>query len=126
MRVLYCGIATGLVLFALLVGGRGSAPPTPRNDDFATVVRPFITKYCSSCHNAKVKKSGLDLVRFTSLEKVRQDIKPWEALIEQLEAGEMPPKGNPRPTSAEQKRIIARVRRILDAEALARAGDPGH
>ncbi len=42
-----------------------------------------------------------------------------------LEAGEMPPKDKPQPTADERQRLIAWTRGFLDAEARARAGDPG-
>ena len=48
------------------------------------------------------------------------------SVIEQLEAGEMPPKEKPQPTAEERKQLIAWARGFLDAEAQARAGDPGH
>src|SRR5439155_10602776 len=40
--------------------------------------------------------------------------------------GEMPPKDKPQPTAEERKRLIEWVRGFLDAEARARAGDPGY
>src|SRR5207253_2948294 len=86
---------------------------------------PLLQKYCLACHSAKAKKGSLDLERFTSLEQVRQDLKPWQQLVEQLEAGEMPPKGKPQPSADERTRIATWARGMLDAEARARAGDPG-
>ena len=50
----------------------------------------------------------------------------WQSVIEQLEAGEMPPKEKPQPSAEEKKQLLAWVRGFLDAEAKARAGDPGH
>src|SRR5215213_5533159 len=120
-----CVICLGATvsILALLVGPGAAQKPA---DAFTTDVKPLVAKYCVSCHNAKVKKSGLDLERFASLEHVRKDLKPWQHLIEQLEAGEMPPKEKPQPTAGERKRLIAWTRGFLDAEARARAGDPGH
>src|SRR5437773_10146017 len=46
--------------------------------------------------------------------------------MERLEVGEMPPKGKPRPSADESKAILTWVRDMLDAEARARAGDPGY
>ncbi len=37
----------------------------------------------------------------------------------------MPPKEKPQPTAAERKQLVGWARRFLDAEAGARAGDPG-
>jgi hypothetical protein len=42
-----------------------------------------------------------------------------------LENGEMPPKKSPQPSAEERKRIVAWARGLMDAEARARAGDPG-
>jgi hypothetical protein len=95
------------------------------SSEFSDKVRPLLVKYCLACHSTKEKKGELDLQRFTSLAAVRKDVKPWTMLIEQLEAGEMPPKGKPQPTAPERKRLIDWTRRFLNAEARARAGDPG-
>ena len=83
-------------------------------DEYATVVQPLLKTYCLTCHSTKLKKGSLDLERFTALDLVRKDLKPWQQLIEQLEAGEMPPKGKPQPTPAERKQLIAWVRSFLD------------
>jgi hypothetical protein len=92
---------------------------------YATAVRPLVQKYCLSCHSTKRKKGSLDLERFASLEQVRKDLKPWQQVIEMIEAGEMPPKDRPQPTAGERERLLGWVRGFLDAEARARAGDPG-
>ncbi|MBO0699317.1 MAG: DUF1587 domain-containing protein, partial [Zavarzinella sp.] len=93
---------------------------------YSAEVRPLLTRYCLGCHSTKAKKGSLDLERFGTLDAARKDLKVWGHVIEQLEAGEMPPKGKPQPTAEERRRIVAWVRTFLDAEARARAGDPGH
>jgi hypothetical protein len=106
----------------------GSAEPPPSADsktDYSNIVRPLLVKYCLDCHSTKIKKGELDLERFGSFDLARQDLKPWQALIEQLEAGEMPPKEKPQPSAEERKRLVGWARGFLDAEARARAGDPG-
>jgi hypothetical protein len=120
-------IVAGLVLLALLVAAQGSRdrPLADLKTEYRTVVQPFVQKHCLACHATKVKKGGMDLERFTSLEQVQKDLKPWEQVIEQLEAGEMPPSSRPQPKSDERKQIIAWARGLLSAEARARAGDPG-
>ncbi len=106
---------------------RGERTPTGYTaDKYASVVQPLVKKYCLDCHSTKAKKGSLDLERFASLDQVRKDLKPWQQTIEMLEAGEMPPKGKPQPTADERKQMIAWVRGFLDAEARARAGDPGY
>lgn len=118
----------GMGLFALVVGGQGSAPKPPADSkaEYAADIRPLIAKYCLNCHSTKAKKGSLDLERFASLDRVRKDLKPWQQMIEMLEAGEMPPKKKPQPTTEERNRLVAWVRDFLSAEARARAGDPGY
>jgi hypothetical protein len=120
-------LAAVLGLFALLAVRTGTAQkPADLKAEFAAEVQPLLKKYCLECHAAAVKKGSLDLERFATLDHVRKDLKPWQQLIEMLEAGEMPPKKKPQPTAAERDRLLAWTRAVLDAEARARAGDPGH
>jgi hypothetical protein len=119
-------LATAMALFALIVaGGAAGAPTSASGSEYATVVQPLIKQYCLSCHSTKLKKGDLDLERFTSVDLVRKDLKPWQAMIEMLESGEMPPRSKPQPTADERKRLLSWVRNFLDAEARASAGDPG-
>jgi len=117
-----------LVLLTRLSGGICTAQESdvdPKKE-YAAVVQPLLKSYCLGCHSAAVKKGSLDLERFESVDLVRKDLLPWQQLIEQLEADEMPPKDKPQPTPQERKRLVDWTRRFLDAEARARAGDPGH
>jgi mono/diheme cytochrome c family protein len=119
------GIAVAAACFAMgFLHGDGPAPAAA-GDDYAQHVRPLLKKYCFECHSTKAHKGDLDLERFDSLAAVRKDLKPWQHLIEQLEVGEMPPKGKPQPTAAERKTILAWTHNLLATEARARAGDPG-
>lgn len=117
------GVAVGLLAVVALRPTPAQKPDAPA--DFAAV-RPVVVKYCVSCHDAKGKKGGLDLDRFATAADLRKATKVWEGVVEQLEAGEMPPKDKPQPTDAERKQLVAWVRSFLDAEARSRSGDPGH
>lgn len=121
------------LLVAVLFGARferaTSAQETkadPKPGDYATSIQPLLKRYCLNCHSAKTKKGSLDLERFATADDIRKDVKVWQAVIEQVEAGEMPPKEKPQFTAAEKKLLLAWVRAFLDAEAKARTGDPGH
>lgn len=88
-------------------------------------LRPVLKKYCLGCHSTAEKAGELDLERFKSLTSVRKDVEPWQAMIVQLETGEMPPKDKLQPTVAQREQLIDWTQRFLDSEARARAGDPG-
>lgn len=111
----------------LLCRGLADSPP-PRMehpDDFAEKVRPVLALYCVSCHSTKLEKGGVDLEQFRTSADIRRRFAVWESVVQQIETGEMPPKGKPRPTEAEAKTVIAWVRDFLRQEAEARRGDPG-
>ena len=93
--------------------------------DYDKSIHPLMARLCLGCHSTKEKKGELDLERFTSLDQVSTDLKPWQGMIEQLETREMPPEGKPQPTAVERSMLITWVREMLGAEARARAGDPG-
>jgi len=117
------GLASGLLALVLSGGGTAQKPEPAKADP--TAVRPLLAKYCLGCHSTKAKKGSLDLERFATMADIRKDLKPWQQLIEQVEAGEMPPKDKPQPTAAEKAALLAWTRGTLDAEARANTGDPG-
>src|SRR5437764_4452650 len=43
--------------------GAGAAPADPLEGRFSARVRPFLARYCFSCHGPKKHKAGLDLGR---------------------------------------------------------------
>ncbi|HEX4613115.1 MAG TPA: DUF1587 domain-containing protein, partial [Urbifossiella sp.] len=104
--------------------GSHAQPPAPAADFDS--VRPLLKTYCLNCHSTAAKKGSLDLERFAGPADLRKELKVWEQVAEQVEAGEMPPAGRPQPSADERKRLVAWVRGFLDGEARARAGDPGH
>jgi hypothetical protein len=92
---------------------------------FAKRIRPLLAEYCLACHSTKEKKGELDLERFVSIDVARTDLKPWQSLVEMLDAGEMPPKGRRQPTADQRRLLIEWTRRWLDLEARSHVGDPG-
>lgn len=119
-------VGLSLLFGAFCGSGVTQNPPAEAAAEYTAVVRPLVQKYCLNCHSTKLKKGSFDLERFASVADVRKDLKAWQQTIEMLDADEMPPKDKPQPTADERKALLAWTRRFLDAEARARAGDPGH
>src|SRR5262249_11894252 len=94
-----CTVA--LVAFALTRFDHPTPAQDPKTDakptDYATTIQPLVKKYCLGCHSTKAKKGSLDLERFATLDDLRKDLKVWQAVIEQIEAAEMPPKEKAQP-----------------------------
>jgi cytochrome c551/c552 len=59
----------------------------------------FVTKYCVTCHNPRLKTAGLTLDP-SELAHVAGYAETWEKVIRKLRAGTMPPVGVPRPEQA--------------------------
>src|SRR5258708_39838037 len=92
------GIAAVVAVPSRRLDSADKAPQVDPARDYPTAVVPLLKKFCLDCHSTKSKKGSLDLERFATIDHLRKDLKPWTTVIEQLEAGEMPPKGKPQPT----------------------------
>jgi len=124
-RLLLLALGMGIAWWASVGSGTAQKPPADAKVEFATSVQPILKKYCNDCHSTKLKKGHLDLERYTSIDEIRKDLKPWQSMIEQIETGEMPPKNKPQPTADEKKQLLAWVHGFLENEAKSRSGDPG-
>lgn len=79
--------------FLLGTSGLAAAVPAP--------VTAFLDRHCMECHDADMKKAGLDL---TSLKFDLTDpnaFHKWERIFERVESGEMPPPKKEQPSKAE-------------------------
>src|SRR5262245_41298488 len=56
----------------------------------ATQVKSVVSQYCVSCHDADVKKGGLNLEGIVG-DDVAQHAKEWEHVVRKLRARQMPP-----------------------------------
>ncbi len=117
--------SSALVALLLVRDEQPTSAQEPKADakpaDYATAVQPLVKKYCLNCHSTKAKKGSLDLERFATLADVRKDVKVWQGIIEQIEAGEMPPKEQPQPTD-DREEGAAR----LDSRVPRRGGEGPH
>ncbi len=118
-------VGVALVAVAYFQPPRPAAAQDAQAEAFTKTIRPLLKTHCLNCHSTKAMKGELDLERFATLDDIRKDAKPWQAMIEQIETGEMPPKDKPQPTADEKKQLVSWVRQFLESEAKARKGDPG-
>jgi hypothetical protein len=78
--------------------------------------RAVIDKYCVTCHNQRLKTSGLALDA-PELADVAAHPDVWEKVIRKVEAGMMPPAGVPRPDEAARRALVASLEGVLDRAA---------
>ena len=92
---------------------------------FAKQIQPLLVKTCGDCHRKKPTDNDLDLTSFGSAQAIIAKPKILSDVAERLRLGDMPPKDAPQPTPAEREQLLGWITAALDAEAAARAGDPG-
>jgi hypothetical protein len=85
---------------------------------FAAVpVAAFLEGHCVECHDADVKKGGLDLtdLNFDKLDPA--SLKAWQHIFERVRDGEMPPKKKPQPEKNEKDLFLAALKEpLLEAD----------
>jgi hypothetical protein len=81
---------------------------------------PLIGKYCMSCHDSEEHVANIAFDKL-SLQRVSADPEVWEKVATKLNAGVMPPAGNPRPPADEVHDFLKDLTRRLDATAPAPA-----
>ena len=113
------GWAAGVVL------GMGLAPAAPGVDSagFDAKVKPILRSTCSGCHNASVSSGGVNLLPYLDSATVLEDRASWERILQKIEAGEMPPKGVPRPPQLTA--LVGFVRGEFEKADAATKPDPG-
>ena len=106
---------SGLAAVLLLVGWAGLVPAQglPSTLD---ATRRFVGLYCSECHNADDRASGLDLDTLAS-EPIDRHPGAWEKVVRRVGARQMPPEGSIRPRSRESDTFAASIAGILDRSA---------
>jgi mono/diheme cytochrome c family protein len=105
---------------------------TPRvnaaaSDGFESTVKPFIRQNCAACHNSKLTSGGLDLARYLTEPRAQalKDRERWEMVVQKLSAGEMPPKGLPRPSEERIAAVTKWIGSEYEREDRAAKPDPG-
>jgi hypothetical protein len=110
------------------VSGTGTdpAPVASLEQRFSAEVRPFLERYCVSCHGGKKPKGALDLSRYATVKAIADNPQHWELVLERLQAQEMPPDtARRRPKPDERATVIAWIRDLREQEGERNAGDPG-
>ena len=93
-RLLTMGLRLCSLMLGVCAGGLLLAAKAPT---FETTVAPVLTKTCAPCHNETLASGGMVIDAFTKPASLTASREGWEVILQKLRAGEMPPKGVPRP-----------------------------
>jgi mono/diheme cytochrome c family protein len=96
---------------------------TPSPEDVAAEHGAIVTQYCTDCHSAAEQEAGLVLER-PNLEDPAAQRAKWEKVIRKLNAGLMPPPGEPRPSNEIVTSLVSYLETNLDAAAPEPTGVP--
>lgn len=100
--------------------GSGTQP-----HDFASTVKPMLTKSCQPCHNDRNQAGSVNIVPFTAASSLTEYRDDWERIVRKVRSGEMPPKGFPRPAEAQIEQMVGFVQAEFDKADAKVAPDPG-
>jgi len=84
---------------------------------------PFVGRYCMSCHDSEERAANLAFDEL-DFEHVSANPDVWEKVVRKLNAGLMPPSGNPRPKDEEREDFVRQLTLRLDEAAPAPAAVP--
>jgi hypothetical protein len=92
---------------------------------FPEAVRPLLQKNCSGCHNAKISSGNMNITGFLDPASLVSNREGWERIVAKLRAGEMPPKGIPKPPAEQLAALLSYVESEFDRSDRAAKPDPG-
>lgn len=73
----------------------------------------FFDKHCTECHDADVKKGGLDLTALKWKPEDRANFDQWVEVFDRVQKGEMPPKKKEQPEAVAQKTFLTSLESSL-------------
>lgn len=118
-------LATVPLVACVMLGAASAHGADDLAQSFARHIQPLLVKTCGDCHGKKPTDNDLDLTSFVSAQAIIDKPKMLSDVAERLRLGDMPPKEAPQPTPVEREQLLDWINAALDAEAAARAGDPG-
>ena len=96
----------------------GTATAPADHEDFDKAIRPFLEAHCVRCHGPAKQKGEFRVDTLTRDFAGPAAAVRWGDVLERLNTGEMPPKGEPKPKAEESARIVEWVTaRLKEGEA---------
>jgi mono/diheme cytochrome c family protein len=103
---------------------RPAKPPVP-SGTFETVVRPFVSQNCFTCHGNKKQEHGLNLQSFETAASLVEHVDKWEEVIAKLRGKEMPPLEEEQPEEEDRQAVAAWLEAELQRIERTTPPDPG-
>ena len=85
-------------------------------EDYQKEIRPILEKHCYECHGPEKQKGKLNLASFSEYDKVIESNEVWQAVLERVQAYEMPPEGKPELGFTKQQKLMRWLRGLPKPE----------
>lgn len=76
------------------------------SDTFTKTVKPFLSKHCVRCHDAKRANSGFRIDELSANVRAARAADHWKEVMGKINIGEMPPEDESQPTAAEFESLV--------------------
>jgi hypothetical protein len=104
------------IVGGLLLGlAAGSAPADGQQVFVSAGIESFFSSYCYNCHDSETQKGDLNLEDLSRKITTSTDAAHWQDVLDQMNAGEMPPKKKKQPSTDELANAIATITESLFA-----------
>ncbi len=113
----------GVALAIAAIAGASVLSCTRSTEEVAAEHGAVVKRYCADCHSVAEQEGGLVLERPDLVNPAAQRAN-WEKVIHKLDAGLMPPPGEPRPSNEAVASLVSYLETSLDATAPKPAGAP--
>jgi mono/diheme cytochrome c family protein len=114
-------IAAAVLASCTAISGSDTRPTAVRR--YNEHVRPFLARHCLECHGGEKPRGDLRLDRLPPDFESEANRERWQAVHKRLVAGEMPPKGRPRPPVGDVQSLTAWIDANVAAASTRRAGE---
>jgi hypothetical protein len=117
-----------VVFVGVLALAAPAAPPPKTSVDaagFDAKVKPILKNVCTGCHNPQTMAGEVNLVPYLDPGTVLGDRAGWEKITQKIAAGEMPPRGIPKPPAEQMTTLVRFIQGEFDKADASLKPDPG-
>ena len=122
-RVWFTWLVLELLCTSVVVRGSENPAIAPDNASLNSIARPFLKEHCLRCHGPDVARGDLRLDQLDGDLSLPTTFERWREIVARVQAGEMPPKGEPRPQPAQVADVVKRLSARLDEVAAKRRAE---
>lgn len=83
--------------------------------EFTQQIQPLLIEKCGDCHQGTEATAGVNVDQYRTLEQVLDADRKWQAILEQVESGDMPPEDEAEPLSdLERKQMVKWIKQTFE------------